>query len=290
MIGKIGIKSIVDLKMGVEHWNCDLCHSSDFTPIEVARPYIGDNDPPVVCMGCGFVYVRERRTSAEVAKSWDDIWGQGYTSEWPAVKARLFYVAEWLDQTIGLEGKSLLDIGAGEGTFLKMARGKGADVQGLEPFAENADLIKMSDISCLHGTIEDIGGTDSVDIITILWTLENCADCIGMLKRARELLKPDGYIVVATGSRILVPFKKPLSKYFSDNPADTHCFRWSQSSLSAALFKSGFWNAMINRYEECDWLVMVGTDGSGFGEPISWKPDSAEKVQSFFQSWSEQFP
>ena len=32
--------------------NCDLCGSKDFTPLEVARPYIGDNEPPVVCMGC----------------------------------------------------------------------------------------------------------------------------------------------------------------------------------------------------------------------------------------------
>ena len=285
--GKIGIKSIVDLKMGVEHWNCDLCHSGDYTPIEVARPYIGDNEPPVVCMGCGFIYVRERRSSAEVAKSWDNIWGEGYTSEWPAVKARLFYVTEWLDQIIGLEGKSLLDIGAGEGTFLKMARECGAFVAAVEPYKENVQKLRAVPIVTYSGIIEGCP-IDNNDIITILWTLENCADCIGMLKRARELLKPDGVVVVATGSRILVPFKKPLSKYFSDNSADTHCFRFSYDTLVGAMEIAGLGVGISeNRFQDSDWMIVMGKPGSEIDVDYYNNPT---KVLDFFQSWSEQFP
>ena len=271
--------------------DCDLCGSDDFTPIEVARPYIGDNEPPVVCMKCGFIYVRNRRSSAEVAKSWDDIWGEGYTSEWPAVKARLFYVAEWLDQTIGLEGKLLLDIGAGEGTFLKMAREKGANVIGLEPSSKNAYYMNEVGIPCGVGTVENYDFFDKYDIITILWTLENCADCIGMLKRARELLKPDGHIVVATGSRILVPYKKPLSKYFSDNPPDTHCFRFSEGSLVRAGDHAGLATTDVNSWQDSDWLVMIF--GHKEHEPSlhkTWRYDELQEVLDFFQSWSEQFP
>ena len=267
--------------------DCDLCGSDDFTPIEVARPYIGDNEPPVVCMKCGFIYVRNRRTSEEVAKSWDDIWGEGYTSEWPAVKARLFYVAEWLDQTIGLKGKELLDIGAGEGTFLKMVEERGAQGTGLEPSSENADAIRMSGIACWNETIEEVEGTDYFDIITILWTLENCADCIGMLKRARELLKPDVHIVVATGSRIGVPFKKPLSKYFSDNPADTHCFRFSSRSLFRALKKVRLLAAENNSFVDSDCMVVAACEAT-FGTIDAI--DHPREVLDFFQSWSEQFP
>ena len=270
-----------------EH-NCDLCGSNDFTPIEVARPYIGDNEPPVVCMKCGFIYVRNRRTSEEVAKSWDDIWGEGYTSEWPAVKARLFYVAEWLDQTIGLKGKELLDIGAGEGTFLKMVEERGAQGTGLEPSSENADAIRMSGIACWNETIEEVEGTDYFDIITILWTLENCADCIGMLKRARELLKPDGVVVVATGSRIQVPFKKPLSSYFSDNPADTHCFRFSYDTLVGAMEIAGLGVGISeNRFQDSDWMIVMGKPGSKIDVDYYNNPTT---VLDFFQSWSEQFP
>ena len=287
-------------------YDCDLCGSGEHMPIDVARPYIGDNEPPVVCMKCGFIYVRERRSSAEVAKSWDDIWGDGYTSEWPAVKARLFYVAEWLDQAIGFKGKTLLDIGAGEGTFLKMARERGADVTGLEPSLDNANNIAVAGISCWNVTIEEAEGIGNFDIVTILWTLENCADCTGMLKRARELLKPDGVVVVATGSRILVPFKKPLSKYFSDNPADTHCFRFSAKTLNHVMVLSGFNRVSTNglHYEDSDWLVMmahrisdelwersahVGWPYEMLKDPDGLR-DNQHEILNFFESWSEQFP
>ena len=161
-----------------------------------------------------------------------------------------------------MKGKLLLDIGAGEGTFLKMARERGAEVIGLEPCMGNVGKIIDDGIVCWPGTIEDTEGSDRFDIITILWTLENCADCIGMLKRAREWLKPDGVVVVATGSRILVPFKKPLSKYFSDNPADTHCFRFSSRSLFRALKKVGLLAAENNSFVDSDCMVVAACEAT----------------------------
>ncbi len=276
-----------EIKFVIEH-DCDLCHSKDFTPLEVACPYIGDNEPPVVCMNCGFIYVRNRRSSEEVAKSWDDIWGEGYTSEWPAVKARLFYVAEWLDQTIGLSHKSLLEIGAGEGTFLEMVRDRGAWTPcGIEPCKDNIKRMRDKNIRCFEATAETCKLEQKFDIVCLLWTLENCADCIGMLKRARKWLKPDGHLVVATGSRILVPFKKPMSSYFSKNPADTHCFRFSAESLDSALYLSGFAPLHGNRYGDSDWLVRAAIlieacDVGGEDDP--------QEVLDFFKAWSEQFP
>ncbi len=94
-------------------FDCDLCGSTDYTVLEVARKYIGDNEPPVVCNNCGFCYVRTRRPAKEIAEDWNNIFGEGYTSEWPGVKARLFYVAEFFDQHYGWKGKKVLDIGAG---------------------------------------------------------------------------------------------------------------------------------------------------------------------------------
>ncbi len=272
--------------------NCDLCHSKDFTSLEVARPYIGDNEPPVVCMGCGFVYVRNRRSSEEVAKSWDDIWGEGYTSEWPAVKARLFYVAEWLDQTIGLKGKSLLEIGAGEGTFLEMVRDRGIlEIVGIEPSKKNVERIRDKNLWCYEGTVETCKLKEKFDIVCLLWTLENCADCIGMLKRARKWLKPDGYLVVATGSRIQVPFKKALSAYFSKNPADMHCFRFSSATLHMAMVLAGVMERQCNNYLDSDCLVLIGQrDNEIPKQDYSPATCYTKEVLDFFQSWSEQFP
>ena len=267
--------------------NCDLCGSSDYKSIDVARPYIGDNDPPVVCMGCGFCYVTERRSSAEIAKAWDGIWGEGYTSAWPAVKARLTYVCEWLDETIGLGGKSVLEIGAGEGSFLEMVRAKGGHPVGIEPFKGNVDQIRSKDIYCFHGTAESVE-PGKHDVVCLLWTLENTGNCIGVLERAREFLNPGGYVVVATGSRILVPYKKPLSSYFSENPADTHCFRFSYLSLMRTAMLADLAPVDENRFKDSDWLVM--SFKSATDKTLAVISDRPNEVWWFFKKWAKDFP
>ncbi len=268
-------------------FNCDLCDSSNYTVLEVARKYIGDNEPPVVCDNCGFCYVRQRRPAKEIAEDWNNIFGEGYTSEWPGVKARLFYVAEFFDQNYGWKGKNVLDIGAGEGTFLKFIQQRDAWVSGLEPSLENCNKIEGLGAKAYCQTIEDPVPDEKFDVVTILWTLENCQDCMRMLRFARECLKPDGQLVVATGSRLMVPFKKPLSSYFSKNPADTHCFRWSKKTLARILNNSNFWLQATNDYEQSDCLVMVGGRGYCVKAPFA---DRATAVIDFFNRWDREFP
>jgi len=271
-------------------FDCDLCGSADYTILEVARKYIGDNEPPVVCDNCGFLYIRTRRPAKEIAEDWNNIFGKGYTSEWPGVKARLFYVAEFFDQRYGWRGKKVLDIGAGEGTFLKFLQQRDAWVSGLDPSVENCTKIEDLGARAYCQTVEDPIPEEKFDVVTILWTLENCQDCMRMLRFARECLKPNGHIMVATGSRILVPYKKRLSQYFSANPADTHCFRWSRASLDHALRKAEFLHSASNDYPQNDCLLQIFTpDNAPHSSGIAPVDDPMEVV-SFFDKWDREFP
>ena len=262
--------------------DCDLCGSSSRLPLP--------QDPRIaVCVRCGFVYVPERRTAEEVAQAWDDIYKQEqYSPRWPAVRARLFYAAEWVEQTIGLEGRSVLDIGAGDGFFLQQCRMRGAHPVGLDPSPHNARHIRALDMTCHEGSIEKIGPCGQYDIVTVLWTLENTTDCLAMLRYARERLLPGGHVVVATGSRILVPFKKPLSSYLNPNiPADMHCFRWSEATLRIAMLRIGINPIARNQYLECDWLVTAGQAFDGVGGGGN---DSSAAVLQHFADWARMWP
>jgi SAM-dependent methyltransferase len=262
---------------------CDLCETDDPT-------YIDGIPGAAVCGNCGFVYVPYRRPPDKVAKAWDNVWGEGYTSAWPMVKARLTYVAEWIDQNIGLEGKSVLDVGAGEGALLQMVHDRGGKPLGMEPSPQNAQTMRNNGFQVLEGTIEAGWALDPLqDIVTILWTLENCGDCIDFLKRAKSFLKPDGHLVVATGSRILVPYKKPFSSYVGKNAPDLHCFRFSVNSLGHAALKAGFKNVEANQYKDSDWLIMHAF-GSSETKPEDCWHDNPEEVLQFFKSWRETFP
>lgn len=264
---------------------CDLCGSAAAVEVPHARAYT-DGQPIHICTGCGFVYVKERRSAEAIAASWtDEIFGAGYTAAYPGVAGRLAYVAELVEQSVGLRGRMVVEIGAGEGFFLELARGRyDAGVFGIEPSPANCERMRGIDIECVAATIERYDGSrdGTFDLVFVLWTLENCQDLRALLAGARRLLKPGGYVVVATGSRILVPFKKPLWAYLSRNPTDTHSFRFSANTMRGALAVSGFETAQLNRYLDNDVLCAIGASRDG---EIDWPRDDYLAVHGFFERW-----
>jgi 2-polyprenyl-3-methyl-5-hydroxy-6-metoxy-1,4-benzoquinol methylase len=269
--------------------NCDLCGSSDAAEISEARFYT-DGVPLHACRDCGFVYIRRRRSAQAIADSWsDDLYGSHYTAALPAVQARQTFVAAFIDSTIGLAGKRVCDIGAGEGLFLDMIRAPkyGASVFGVEPSAANGRLMDEMEIANFVGTVEayqESRPSERFDLVTIIWTLENCQSCQTMLDAARDLLTPDGHLVVATGSRILVPFKKPLQYYLGSGEQDTHCFRFSRNSLTRALANSGFAAVESNRDIDNDILCMVGQKVAR-DRDLPKPRDDWRAVTDFFTRW-----
>lgn len=273
---------------GYQGHPCDLCGSTDAAKLPQAEKF--GSGGVYVCMGCGFVHVKERRSSEEIAASWDEIYGDGYTAMWPAVFARLNYVTEWYSQNYGWEGKSVLEIGAGEGRFLEMVRERGAHPVAIEPSSKNCQTLRAKEIFAHHGTAEQCGTVGTFDVVAILWTLENCQDPIRMLRIARGNLAEGGHVLVGTGSRILVPFKKPLSTYFSHNAPDTHSFRWSQYSLANAFLNVGLDSNRWNDFGQSDWMIAsaVKTD---IPPELRLRPrDDWRDVLDHFAKWEACFP
>lgn len=270
---------------------CELCNSNDFAEIPELRQYTA-GQPIHVCKNCGFVQVIRRRAPERIAEVWaKELYQTNYTASIPAVKARQVYVAETIDVAIGLRGRSVCDIGAGEGYFVQMLRDQyGAEVFGIEPSTANCGRMKRANISCFDGTAEQfiasIPSERPFDIITAIWTLENSNSCRRLMDIAWHLLRDGGHVVVATGSRILVPFKKPLDYYLSPNPADTNAFRFSTNTLQGLLAETGFECSHVNRFIDSDVLCMIGrrTDRN---RPIAWPRDDWRRVLEFFARWHD---
>jgi SAM-dependent methyltransferase len=274
-----------------QEFACDLCGATD--PVEVAHSRDYTNGQPVhICRVCGFVYVVRRRSAERIAQVWsNEIFGATYTAAIPAVIARLTYVAEFIDQTLGLKGKHLAEVGAGEGRFLSIAAAPryGAEVFGVEPSPANCRLLLAAGIPHATDTIESFVEQQgqrlgTFDLVTILWTLENCQDCKAMLRGAHRLLKPGGSVVVATGSRILVPFKKPLHTYLTALPADANAFRFSANTLRGVLAVTGFGVARLNRYLDHDILCAIAPKLEA-GPATPWTGDDYLAVHHFFERW-----
>ena len=218
--------------------------------------------------------------------AWDAVFGEGYTAAWPMVAARHEYVARIIKDRLNPEPrKTLLDIGCGEGRFLHKMR-NWINVVGLDPSADNVSSVEGYGMKAVCGTADDADPIPA-DIATILWTLENTSNPRAMLAYARRCLKPGGRLVIATGSRVLVPFKKPLSSYIPATAGDLHPTRWSPKSLRNALMASGLQVEWKNSYQDSDWLVVIAKAGD---EKSDIHVDDPKAVISHFEKWAELFP
>lgn len=269
---------------------CDLCGEERAIEVPYATYYTLNAEPIHICMNCGFVYVKYRRSAEEIARSWsDEIYGEGYTARMPARLARQTYTADFIDVNLTLKDKLVADVGAGEGQFLEIIQDKyGAKPFGIEPSQENCDEMKSKNFECFVGTIEDYaasGESIQADIATIMWTVEACMSCTDMMKIAYNMVKDDGYVVIATGSRLLVPFKKPMDYYLQGpRPNDTHPFRFSANTLKGLFAVTGFKPVYINRYIDTEWMVCIGQKQPE-GTKIEWQGDDYIKVADFFERW-----
>lgn len=287
--------------MAYTNYPCDVCGGENRAVIESLLAYT-ENDPIHVCQDCGFVHVISRRTFEEVAADWTDVIfatgenpgiNETFTATRPAIRARLIHVLEALDQEVGLEGKSLCDIGAGEGVFLDYANrlDKKAKVFGIEPSRRNCQIMESLGVESFAGTIEEYmispeKKQQPFDVAALLWTLEDTQDCQNVLKSAWEMLKPGGHLVIGTGSRLLVPFKKPLQFYVGPGSQDTHCFRFSPNSLSNLLRLTGFEPVYTNRYIDNDLLCMIGRKAD-VPESVELQKDNPQEILDFFARWDE---
>jgi len=250
-----------------------------------------------VCKETGLVRVKKLRSAEAIAKAWsnevysDNFGKDTYTARVPAVKARQTYVADFADVNIGLKDKILCDIGAGEGQFLEIITSDvyKAKVFGIEPSEKNCIILSGNNFTNFKGTIEDWEKSDKFeenkfDVITIMWTLVNSYSCLDMVNIAYKMLKPGGYIIVAEGSRILVPFKKPLHMYFSPLPVDLHPYHFSANSLTNLLKVNNFKIEHINRYMDSDILCIIGKKVHKL-ENSNYEVDDYKDVLNFFERW-----
>lgn len=245
----------------------------------------------------GLVSVIKRRNSAEIAKEWSEkIFGRkfskkNYTSKIPAVVARHTYLIETITSKLKLRSKSVCDFGAGEGEFLKILK-KRIDIKpfGIEPSKKNCHLLKKNKIKHFAGTIEEyykLKNKKKFDLATIMWTLCNTSNSFEMIKIAHELIKDNGYLVIAESSRILVPFKKPIQMYFGKNKPDLHPFHFSKNSLNNILVLNKFRPIYINRYIDSDYIVIIAKKIKKI-ENHRIKIDNYLKVKEFFKRWYQE--
>ncbi|XAV88739.1 MAG: bifunctional 2-polyprenyl-6-hydroxyphenol methylase/3-demethylubiquinol 3-O-methyltransferase UbiG [Candidatus Symbiodolus clandestinus] len=142
-----------------------------------------------------------------LAKSWWDPQGEMQLLHRMNLR-RLEYI---LQQTNGVFGKQLLDVGCGGGLLSESLAIEGAQVTGIDMSSALLDVAQQHaaaqglTIDYQQSTVEDYAKAhpQRYDIVTCLELLEHVPDPASVVRACGQLVKPPGYVFFSTLNRTL---------------------------------------------------------------------------------------
>jgi SAM-dependent methyltransferase len=142
---------------------------------------------------------------------------------------------------------SLLEIGAGNGAFLKQLLKDGWSPGNLQAFefssSGRADIERMC-INCLTTDLRSVDVSSTFDVVCMFQVLEHLDDYDGIFEVLERIVRPGGHLFIATpnGAWIALNERRHL---LLDMPPN-HISRWSAASFAALGRRSGW------HLEECE--------------------------------------
>jgi 2-polyprenyl-3-methyl-5-hydroxy-6-metoxy-1,4-benzoquinol methylase len=187
--------------------NCPICDSAEQQFFMATKDFSvsGESFNIVSCKACGFHFTNPIPAEDKIGAYYKS---ESYVSHSSSKKGfinRIYHVVRWYSlrrkrQLIAslTKGRNLLDVGAGTGHFLRVAKNGGWSVIGLEPdsdariVAKAMNGVELLPIEELHNLKEK-----QFDVITMWHVLEHVYHLNRDVDRLVSLLKPDGVLVIA---------------------------------------------------------------------------------------------
>lgn len=201
------------LKMEAVH--CGVCHSDDWRPFAKGKDYeyhtSDDEFNMVECTSCSNVYLNPRPVKDELSTIYPpNYYAYNYDSSINALalKAKDFLdtrkIHSWLSHVSNPKTVRFLDVGCGNGRYLKMLHKLGVPKEnlfGVEMSEEAIAGLNQEGYRGYYGRIEDVFEKlpkGSFDLIVILQVLEHVEDPSVVVKQLGQLLAPGGVLIVET--------------------------------------------------------------------------------------------
>lgn len=203
------------------------------------------------CLDCEFVFVNPRPADAVLSGLYDE--GFYFSTGWPFRR-----LAEWILFEIQrtrqrrverfVPGGCLLDIGSGDGRFVRHMAAAGWDATGLD-FSPAAHSIASSGLNggrFLQGSLFDHEfAPGSLDVVTLWQVLEHVSEPREFLERCHHLMRPGGFFVAAVPNIEGLSAKLTGERWWGlDVPR--HLAHYSPRTLGRALEQAGFRVVRLN--------------------------------------------
>jgi 2-polyprenyl-3-methyl-5-hydroxy-6-metoxy-1,4-benzoquinol methylase len=211
---------------------CVLCGKADFSTVSSVDAKSHQPLHVACCHGCGLVQQDPCPSEQDLHHFYTHQYRTDYKKTY-APKPKHIYRAGMLAverlnflQQHGIQGGTLLDIGAGGGEFVSLAQSRGYDSHGVEPNIGYSEFAKTQyGVDVMTGDFQRISGT--YQVITMFHVLEHVPDPVNTFKRLWALLAEGGYLCVEVPN-IETRDASPHNIFFK-----AHLFYFSRAALAA---------------------------------------------------------
>jgi SAM-dependent methyltransferase len=205
----------------------------------------------VRCTGCGFLF----RHPAIRPERLGDLYGSGkygtfLTGHYAGRRKRRYRLVMGAFDPLFRKGggRRLLDYGSGAGLFLELAHRRGFDPYGVDlaPDAVEYARTRPGGANSFYGSPRDVPeiAAGGFDVITLWSVLAHLATPVEDLTMLRELLAPDGVLLILTVNANSLDLKAKRARWGGFTP--NHLVFFSAATLPLLLRRAGFAAAVIS--------------------------------------------
>lgn len=218
----------------------------------------GHHPQIVECRHCGLVYANPRWSTDDVLSAYTAVQDDTYVEERLGRELTFRHHLRGMERIIGpADGRRLLDVGAYIGVFVEMASKAGWQAEGVEPSEWAAAEAQRRGLAVQVGTLGSAElAAESFDVVTMWDVIEHLADPAAELERARQFLRPGGWLVVHT-----MDIDAPIARLMGRRwpwLMDMHLYYFGRHTLSRMLADTGYevaWQGAQGRYLRLGYLA-----------------------------------
>jgi 2-polyprenyl-3-methyl-5-hydroxy-6-metoxy-1,4-benzoquinol methylase len=137
-------------------------------------------------------------------------------------------------------GRTLLDVGCGNGNFLEFAQAAGWHAEGLDQDSKALEHCIRKGLRAYHGDISAVAAKSGpFDVITLYHVIEHVHDPGALLQSCQQLLKPEGLLLIETPNVDSLGHGRYRHNWYPLDPP-RHLVLFNQASLLQVLSRAGF--------------------------------------------------
>ena len=229
--------------------NCPVCGSDTFALFLSGKDYFltGEKFEIVKCSSCGFRFTNPRPEAVELGKFYESTEYISHSDKRKGIFASLYQLIRkyTLSRKLALISNfqkkgEILDIGCATGQFLKYMSNNGWNTTGIEP-DEKTRARAISEYGLQVFPEEQLNNLKkaSFDVITMWHVLEHVSDLNGRMIQLKNLLKPEGTLIVAVPNCESYDAEK-YKEFWAGYDLPRHLYHFTKSDIKLLVEKFGF--------------------------------------------------